>query len=440
MFSSRMHRHVIIFLLLFLAGIVTANILFIYLSFPVALFVVMTLFLEGPSGISVKTDKAIASVWLEDAVTFCRTLTIANGTGIVAVADTLSSHFERVEGNNFHVFFKGMKPLEKTFSYTLRCTHRGSYHIGIGRVEAIHSSGLEQTGILDEADKVELTVRTKPSNLHRIRDPRVISQIPMPLSAKCRTGVTTSDFREIRAYSHGDSYRSINWKATARLPATPDLVPMVNDRERDGEKTVWVFLDTREWMRAGSSVENAFEYAVQAALGVSQFYLARNCKVGLSFFNNDQPILPEMGRKQTYKIARKLIEVKITGTYGKQIRLAEAVESCRGYLAGTNPFFVVITMIEPGKAEDILDGIRSMRHFGENSRTAPQIMFLQVLGYELLLNDPCDHLSAALIDLRNSGVVSSIRQAGAYVVPWNPRSSSLLKVLAIGLKRKMRGV
>ena len=83
----------------------------------------------------------------------------------------------------------------------------------------------------------------------------------------------------------------MNWKATAKREGTMNSIPFVNDFEKEGRKTVWLFLDAREWMRTGSTVENAFEYAIQATLGVSS-YLSRNCGVGVSFYNCRDEILP----------------------------------------------------------------------------------------------------------------------------------------------------
>lgn len=442
MFTWRMHRQVILFILLFLAGIATANILFIYLSLTVLFFFVLAMLLDRPAGITVKADGLRMMARDDDLVVFRNSVTAERGIGIVAVSDTLPEHFKLEEGNNFHVYAKGPGKLEETFEYKVRCTRRGSYKIEAGRAEAIHVSGLEQTEILEPAQTVELIVRPRPTALHRMRDPRVTSQLPMPLGARCRIGMTTTDFLEIRSYNQGDPYHSINWTATARLPDSPGKVPLVNDFEKEGRKTVWVFLDAREWMRAGSSVENAFEYAVQAALGVSQFYLSRNCNVGLSFFNNYEPVIPDGGKKQSYKIARRLIDVEIIGqpgTLGKQVTLTEAVESCRGHMAGSNPYFIVITMIEPRNSADLADGIRSMRKFSESGGTAPQVMVLHIQGHDLSVSDECDRASAALVDLRNASVVRAIRRSGAFVVPWNPRSSNLLKVMTLGLKRKLKG-
>ncbi len=442
MFTWRMSGYVVMFLLLFLAGIATANIIFIYLSLTVLFFVVLALLLERPSGVSIKPDCSHKSAWDQDVITFRSSVLIDRGVGIVAVSDVLPDHFRLAEGNSFHVFAKGLKKLEETVEYKVVGTRRGSYQIEVGRVDVIHMSGLEQTKITNGTDKVDLIVRPRPATLHRMRDPRVLSQMPMPLGARSKIGMTTTDFREIRAYSHGDPYHSINWKATAKLPPSPDQLPLVNDFEKEGRKTVWVFLDAREWMRIGSTVENAFEYAVQAALGVSQFYLARNCNVGLSFFNNSETVLPETGKKQSYTIARRLIDVELCGQHGSPgtpISLTEATESCRGHMAGTNPFFIVITTINPGNSTDLAEGIRTMKRFGENGRVTPQVMVLHILGHDLAVADECDQACAALIDLHNLDSVKAIRRSGAFVVPWNPRSRSLLKVMTIGLKRRIKG-
>jgi uncharacterized protein (DUF58 family) len=243
-----------------------------------------------------------------------------------------------------------------------------------------------------QREELEIVVRPRPSSLHRLRDPRVTSRIPMPLGALQPIGVTTTDFKEIREYRDEDQFRHINWKATAKREDTLNSIPFVNDFEKEGRKTVWLFLDAREWMRTGSTIENAFEYAIQATLGISQFYLARNCGVGISFYNYRDEILPDSGRRQSFRIARQLITVETVAArcgIDREVALAEAVESIRGHLRGTSPFFIVITMIGKDNIADLVGGIRAVWKYSPRG-VRPQIMVLHVRGYELAVAEECE--------------------------------------------------
>jgi uncharacterized protein (DUF58 family) len=381
------------------------------------------------------------SAWTGDVVALSREIRAGGGIGIIAVDDDLPGHFRLEEGNDFHVFAKGFGPFYAKVDYSVCCTKRGAYHPEAGRVEAVHFSGLEQTWLGSCEREMEFVVRPRPSSLRRLRDPRVTARIPMPLGALHPIGVTTTDFREIREYREGDQFRHINWKATAKREGTMNCIPFVNDFEKEGRKTVWLFLDAREWMRTGSTIENAFECAVQATLGISQFYLTRNCCVGVSFYNCRAEILPDSGKRQSFRIARQLITVETVaarcGT-DREVALAEAVESIRGHLHGISPFFIVVTMIGKENAADLVEGIRAMWQYSLRD-TRPQIMVLHVQGYELALTGESEKPGAALVDLETAPLVRVVRKAGAFVIPWNPVSQSLMRVMTVGVKKRIRG-
>lgn len=438
MFSSQMKQEVGLFLVLFLAGAATANILFVCLSIVVLLYLAITMLWRGPGDVTVVFDSLKRSAWTGEVVTFSREIRADGGIGIIAVDDRLPGHFRLERGNDFHVFAKGHRPFRAKIEYSVCCTKRGVYSLEGGRVEAVHFSGLEQTWIGSCEQEVRIIVRPRPSSLRRLRDPRVTSRIPLPLGAIHPIGVTTTDFKEIREYREGDQFRHINWKATAKREGTMNNTPFVNEFEKEGRKTVWLFLDAREWMRTGSTIENAFEYAIQATLGISQFYLSRNCGVGVSFYNCHDEILPESGKRQSFRIARHLITVEAVaarcGT-DRQVALAEAVESIRGHLYGISPFFIVVTMIGKDNAADLVGGIRAMwKHSPGGAR--PQIMVLHVRGYELALAGESEKPGAMLVDLETAPLVRVVRKAGAFVVPWNPGTQSLMRVMTVSMKKR----
>lgn len=442
MFSWLMYRNAALFLLLLLAGVAMANMIFVYLSLIVLFYLVLSMSSGKPSGVTLKAEEFPGSAWDGDTVAFRHIVTVENGLGIIAVSDELPGHFSLAEGNNLHVLAKGFGRLEAPIEYSVVCTRRGAYQLETASTESVHFSGLEQTVSKPGTCSARLAVRPRPTSLRRIPDSRMASLLPLPLNASCRTGLKLTDFREIRQYSPGDPYHSINWRATAKVMQAPDTIPLVNDFEKEGRKTAWLFLDAREWMKAGSTVENAFEYAVQAAMGLSQFYLSRECRVGISFYNCDEPVLPDTGRRQTYLIARRLVEVEIMAgpRAGKAPQtLAGAVETLRGHITGTNPFFIVITMIEPQSACDVMGGIRSMQKYSSSGHITPHVMVLNILGHGLSASDDVGQVSAALVDLRNANAIRAIRKTGALVVPWNPQTRSLNQIITFGLKRKTGG-
>ena len=76
-------------------------------------------------------------------------------------------------------------------------------------------------------------------------------------------------------------------------------------------KTVMIFLDASARMSLGSTVDNAFEHAIQAASGIASFYLDQGMRVGVYAYHFGEYILPDTGRKQASLITRSLIDIQI---------------------------------------------------------------------------------------------------------------------------------
>ena len=114
---------------------------------------------------------------------------------------------------------------------------------------------------------------------------------------------------------------------------------MVNSFDMEGMKVVWFFINTSTRMALGTTIRNSFEYSVEAVLGLTQFYLSRNCRVGLCIYDDEKPssrefqslnygrgdfLIPDMGKRQLNNINRKILEAEVlSGSYN----LKEAVNN-----------------------------------------------------------------------------------------------------------------
>jgi len=138
--------------------------------------------------------------------------------------------------------------------------------------------------------------------------------------------------------------------------------PKVNEFEREGKKVVWIFLDRSASMALGPITKSALEYAIEAATGLSCFYLERDCKVGLCMFNGAEKIVfPDVGRKQYYRILR------------------EAVEKCHGHLVGVNPPSIIITSMSPKNYRQIIDGVREIWKYAYPVRSRSRQIIIQII-------------------------------------------------------------
>jgi uncharacterized protein (DUF58 family) len=421
---------------LFFTGMIFGNIPLICFSLIPLIASVFSLYFEEPREIRVERGENKISAWVNETIEMKINIEAPKGIGIITVADTLPEHFELKGGNNFHVFWKGFRKLSKTLNYKVKCTKRGIYHIGPTCVESRHFSGLRQTRIDEYPMDAELVVRPRPLGVKRIRDPKILSKIPMPIAAVTKLGMLTTDFREIRHYCWGDPYRQINWKATARLTNNPRSPPFINDFEREGKRVIWIFLDASPYMRIGTTTENAFEYAVQAVLGLTQFYLARNCYVALYAYNDGgRSLLPDCGRRQEYKVSREILTIE-PKTEAPLESLEKAAKKCQGHIKGANPYFIIVTMVKEDNVQELLSGIRQLRKFSKGSRRKPQILIIHVSGYSITARELYENAAATMLEIKNNSIIKLLRRSGAYVIPWNPRRRSFSRLLLAGLTQK----
>ena len=316
--------------------------------------------------------------------------------------------------------------------YGLECTKRGVYTIGNSMIESIDLAGLEENEVVPGLDPVELLVQQRPMDMRKMRDPRLLTRILMPPGAVSKLGSTTTDFKEIREYRNGDPFRHINWKASVRNADLDISNPLVNEYEKEGQQVVWIFLDASERMAVGSSVENAFEHGIRAANGLSQFYLARNCRVGLKAFNSGRLILPDVGRRQRAMISKMLLSVEMTRLKGK---MKEDVRACRGHLVGSSPLFIVITMVRTENLEELRAGIREMRL---SSGPRSKVLVLHVDGNGLIPTNLAEEAAVMATDLLSLSAVRSLAGPGPPLFPGIRGRQSLNELMLKSMRRKMR--
>jgi len=426
--SRRVPEEFTSFALLLTVGILLANVIFVVLSMVPLLFLVYSGIHREPHDIKVEREKASITTSVGETVTINTRLMAEKGVGLVIVTDNLPTLFSLEEGSNIHVLFKGTVPLDQGLSYRLRCTKRGAYRIGRARTEAVHFSGLQQTEFDSTLAETQILVKQGLVDVKRMRDPRLTSRLPMPESSVYFIGSETNDFREIRDYRSGDHFRSINWKVSARLLALERKGPLVNEYEHEGKKVVWVFLDAGRRMSLGTEVESAFEHATQAGWALSQYYLSRDCSVGVCAYHNGKVMLPEAGRRQLTLLSRMFMEVQMAD--GKE-ELRSVVNSFRGHLEGRNPLFIIITMVMEDNIEELLRGIREiMAHSGRETK----ILVLHVNGYDLAASGGAEQASSVIMGLKDLPLLRRVKATGATLVAWSPREQSLQQFLLTGMR------
>ncbi len=455
-------------------GMFLGNLILIVLGLFPIVFLAIGIIIGQPREVEVTRGGEDQKIWVDGQVSDTINATVRGGVGMVTFSDVLPDSFRLDEGTNFKVLWKGARDMEETIGYRVTCAKRGRFELEGVDWEARHPLQITDNRLGKQAAPRTYIVQPKPLYVKRVREKKAITRIPMPMEAKIKFGFPTTDFLEVRDYGPGDAYKNINWKVTARRLSSSPSAFQVNEYEKEGKKMVWIFLDSASHMALGTTVRNTMEYAVRAALGFSNFYLSRECQVGLCVYDYDahewegtyqrgevplgleealwmvdqieppmdfdeigigpsggQPIMsrilfPDTGRKQRFRILREMLKVDIR--YGGE-SLKEAIHSCRRHIVGALPLFIIITMIDAYKTEGLFEGIRELYKYCARLRRSPAIIVFNVLGYNIAAQGEDEEMAAELLNYRNRPVYRALRSMGATVVNWDPNTQSFAQAL-----------
>ena len=117
------------------------------------------------------------------------------------------------------------------------------------------------------------------------------------------------EFAEVRAYQHGDDFRSIDWNVSARM-----ATPYVKTYEEERELTLLLLVDRSGSVEFGRPVlksERAVEVAAVLALAAAR----HNDRIGAAVFSDriDHVVRPAKGRLHALRVIRDLLAFKPEG-------------------------------------------------------------------------------------------------------------------------------
>jgi uncharacterized protein (DUF58 family) len=111
------------------------------------------------------------------------------------------------------------------------------------------------------------------------------------------------EFAEVRAYEHGDDYRTIDWNVSARLGS-----PYVKTFSEERELTLLLMVDQSGSTRVGAPVARAAR-AVEVAAVLALAGAREQDRVGGLLFTSDveQVVPPAKGRRHALRLIRDLL-------------------------------------------------------------------------------------------------------------------------------------
>jgi len=357
---------------------------------------------------------------------------VTGGLGTVIVFDDIPEPFQLVEGSNYKVISKESEENEFDFSYKIRCTKCGDYMFNLG-YETRHILGLTPTSVsIEENDELKVF-----PTLHRIRKMKLpvrTSRRTYPIKGIAKIGPMSTDFKEIRNYFYGDPLKIINWKASAKAAGLGKSYPLVNEYEREGKPSVWVFFDANPNLMIGTTTENVLEYSLQIAYNASYYFLSRGYNLGMYVYNHrGEYIQASTGKRQFINIANKLLQATPSKS-GLEVSweegFAKAFEMSRSCFDPRSTVIVIITHVTASNFGDLLNGLMQILAHKRMKRYL-DILLINILPYNLIpkVND-WEAFAAETRDVASRSYSGQLRNLGLTVLDWEPKEESMELVLS----------
>ncbi len=164
------------------------------------------------------------------------------------------------------------------------------------------------------------------------------------------------EFEQIKNYTEGDDYRSINWKASGRRGSL-----MVNQYEDERSQQLFCLLDKSRVMNMPFSGMSLLDYAINTTLTISNIALKKQDRVGLLSFSDvlGSTLPADRGARQL----RKLLEA----LYRERERTGEAnyellYEAVRRLVHGRSLLLLFTNFESRYALERVLPLLRRLNH------------------------------------------------------------------------------
>jgi len=249
-----------------------------------------------------------------------------------------------------------------------------------------------------------------------------------------------SFFYKVRCTKRGNYYfkgiewefKLINWKATARMSTRTVDFPLMNEYEREGKLSAWIFLDAHYDMRLGTSIENALEFGIEAAINLAHFFLSKGFLLGMYIYNNmEEKFYPDIGKQHFIKIANRLL--KLYSVENKlQIHTVEglsaAIEKNRMLITNFLPLIVIITHITQNNVKEIIYALKKVSLYIKRKYGA-KLVVINILPYDISLKNCLEEFSGLILEAESKRLSKQLCGLNITVLNWNPNKENFGSLL-----------
>jgi len=212
---------------------------------------------------------------------------------------------EQFQVRNFSIERKLVASSKTQLQYELRPTERGEYHFGKLNIYATSVFGLiaRRFSFNDQT-----MTPTYPSfmQLRKYNLLAISNNLTQYGIKKVRRLGHTMEFEQIKEYVLGDDLRTINWKATAKKNQL-----MVNQFQDEKSQPIYSVIDKGRIMKMPFDKLTLLDYAINAALVISNVALKKHDKAGLFTFSKkvENRVVAERRTSQMNLILESLYNV-----------------------------------------------------------------------------------------------------------------------------------
>lgn len=217
----------------------------------------------------------------------------------VEVIDELPYQFQH---RNFSIRLKLAPRKQQTLTYQVRPTERGEYQFGAVNVlvqSPIHFIIRRFTFSQHQQTKVYPAFK----EMRQFEMMAISNRLTEFGIKKVRRIGHQMEFDQIRDYTKGDDYRTINWKATARRSHL-----MVNQYQEEKSQQVISVINMGRSMKMPFEGLTLLDYAINTSLVISKIAMMKHDKAGLLTFNDQlrHMVKPQRSGKQMQTIMEAL--------------------------------------------------------------------------------------------------------------------------------------
>ena len=430
----------VFFSMLLVVGFSTSNKVIFIIGILGILMFSLGIFIEMPNGIYIKRIKGKREIKTNTVFTNEIEIVIERGFGVVYLADVLPEDLELVDGSNYMVLFKGLKPLTVTMSYKVRAENACVVTLKSFYYESRHFLELLRVEEKKITTPQTLTFSPVASQFKDVRNISILAKLFNYQFARSSVGLPTMDFKQLKAYTAGDSIKYINWRATARnINALGEYYPIVNEYEKEGMYNVWFLLDFSKNMLYGSNLKNMINYSIDTMINLVEYYLRKNANIAFTGFNGYENFLyPNTGKNQYYKFIRETKNItQIIRNYNdvfkdESLDLKETVFKYNKYFNGTSPFFVIFTRVIPDNLDSTIEGIREcFKYIPKTANKKLPIMVVNLNGHIARSKKlHGEELTLEFLKMRDKHLVKKAFKRNIIWIDWDPFNQEFFETLS----------